>query len=691
MEPGTEITATMSFSNLETDADTSTTDYIFRADVVGADACEGDGMGQDRYFYKVDEDPETRGGTVSADCPAGDYTVRVTLSSADNTELDSASANFTIAEPAPERTPEPTPEPTPQPTPEPQSAPSVGIELSPSDSVEEGETITATMSFSDLEADSDTSTVDYVFRADVLDDQGGDADGCEGGGMGLDRNLNKVDEDPETRTASTAADCPAGAYTLRVSVSSADNTELASASAGFFILSAPVVIEPPTLTALSISHGDPAVDVALSPVFDGGTLEYRADVDVAQVTIAPTASDADATVAYLDGNGDAIADADAVADGHQVGLRAGSNTVKVAVSKDGLTTTYAVSLFRLVTQQQQEVEFIWSATITVAGTVSPEWKNSSPVTGSIDTTDLDFVHGTTTFTLYRIQDNAGNGLVLTFRNLSPVGLSAKIADLRFHYGDDSVDLKDATNGGNDAYRSLFWNTVDPGWSAADEIEVGFSVIAASGTNNAPVITAGDTATRSLAENVGAATTTTAANLGAAFTATDADSGDTLTYSLEGTDKDSFTLDTGTGQLKTKVGVNYNHEAKSSYAVTVKVSDGTASDTIAVTVSVTDVDEAPSAPDAPTVTATSGSSTSLDVSWEAPTNTGRPDIGSYDLQYRQGTTGSFTAGPADQTGKSATITGLTANTSYEVQVRGDQRRGNQRLVGLGNRDDVGQLI
>ena len=323
VEPGTEITATMSFSNLETDADTSTTDYIFRADVVGADACEGDGMGQDRYFYKVDEDPETRGGTVSADCPAGDYTVRVTLSSADNTELDSASANFTIAEPAPERTPEPTPEPTPQPTPEPQSAPSVGIELSPSDSVEEGETITATMSFSDLEADSDTSTVDYVFRADVLDDQGGDADGCEGGGMGLDRNLNKVDEDPETRTASTAADCPAGAYTLRVSVSSADNTELASASAGFFILSAPVVIEPPTLTALSISHGDPAVDVALSPVFDGGTLEYRADVDVAQVTIAPTASDADATVAYLDGNGDAIADADAVADGHQVGLRAG--------------------------------------------------------------------------------------------------------------------------------------------------------------------------------------------------------------------------------------------------------------------------------------------------------------------------------------------------------------------------------
>ena len=99
VEPGTSIAVAMSFSNLDSDSDTSTTDYIFRADVVGADDCEGGGMGNDRYFYKVDDDPETRGGTVSADCPAGDYTVRVTLSSADNTELDSATADFTIAEP----------------------------------------------------------------------------------------------------------------------------------------------------------------------------------------------------------------------------------------------------------------------------------------------------------------------------------------------------------------------------------------------------------------------------------------------------------------------------------------------------------------------------------------------------------------------------------------------------------------
>ena len=77
---GTVITATMSFGNLTEDSDRSTTDYIFRADVVdandaNADACEGDGLGVDRYMYQVDEDPEVRTGRISARCPAGDYTV----------------------------------------------------------------------------------------------------------------------------------------------------------------------------------------------------------------------------------------------------------------------------------------------------------------------------------------------------------------------------------------------------------------------------------------------------------------------------------------------------------------------------------------------------------------------------------------------------------------------------------------
>ena len=102
---GTEITVTMSFANLESDTDTSDTDYIFRADVVNADACEGGGMGNDRYMYKVDEDPEVRTGSISTSCAPGDYTVEVSISSPGNAELASATADFTVSTPAQQQPP----------------------------------------------------------------------------------------------------------------------------------------------------------------------------------------------------------------------------------------------------------------------------------------------------------------------------------------------------------------------------------------------------------------------------------------------------------------------------------------------------------------------------------------------------------------------------------------------------------
>ena len=190
------------------------------------------------------------------------------------------------------------------------------------------------------------------------------------------------------------------------------------------------------------------------------------------------------------------------------------------------------------------------------------------------------------------------------------------------------------------------------------------------TNNAPVF-ADSTAARSVAENTAAGQ-----NVGAVLTATDADSSDTLTYTLEGADAASFDIATvsGSGRIRTKTGVTYNHEAKSSYEVTVRASDGTDSDTIAVTITVTDVTEAPGRPAAPSVSATSGNTTSLDVSWNAPTNTG-PDIDDYDLRYRQGTSGGWTNGPQNVTGTSTAIGSLTANMSYQVQVRATSDEGN----------------
>ena len=104
-------------------------------------------------------------------------------------------------------------------------------------------------------------------------------------------------------------------------------------------------------------------------------------------------------------------------------------------------------------------------------------------------------------------------------------------------------------------------------------------------NEAPSF-ASNTATRSIAENTAANT-----NIGAALTATDVDSGNTITYSIPTTgDAAAFSIVSNTGQLKTKNALNY--EDKNSYTVVVTASDGTLSDTITITISVTDVNEAP---------------------------------------------------------------------------------------------------
>ena len=188
-------------------------------------------------------------------------------------------------------------------------------------------------------------------------------------------------------------------------------------------------------------------------------------------------------------------------------------------------------------------------------------------------------------------------------------------------------------------------------------------------NAAPTFTEGATATRNVAENAPAGTA-----VGNPLTATDTDAGDRLTYTREGTAAQSFTVVSDSGQIRTRSGVTYDHEATPSYSVTVRVSDGTASATIDVTIDVTDVDEPPRAPTLSRVTKTDGG-TSVLVEWTAPPNTGRPDITGYDLRYRkQGSSGSWTNGPQNVSGTSTTIRNLNVDTEYEVQVRARNAEG-----------------
>ena len=207
-------------------------------------------------------------------------------------------------------------------------------------------------------------------------------------------------------------------------------------------------------------------------------------------------------------------------------------------------------------------------------------------------------------------------------------------------------------------------------------------IVAETTNNPPVFSDGASATRGFSETLGNATEQSGRDIGQPVAATDSDN-DALTYSLTGADAGKFSFSTSTGQIRTKTGQRYDHEAGGSYSVTVGANDGTVTVTIPVNISVTDISEPPVAPVAPSVSATSGSTTSLDVSWSTPSNTGRPAITSYDLRYREGTTGTFSDGPQNETGTSASIGSLTAETSYQVQVRATNDDGDGPWSAVGN--------
>ena len=187
-------------------------------------------------------------------------------------------------------------------------------------------------------------------------------------------------------------------------------------------------------------------------------------------------------------------------------------------------------------------------------------------------------------------------------------------------------------------------------------------------NSAPTFDDGTSTSREFNETIGEATVTTASDIGTPIAATDTDTGDTLEYTLSGTHAAKFGIVTTSGQIQTKAGEKYSYETDTSYAVTVTVEDGNGgSDTIDVTLNVTDQDEPPLRPVAPTVRGpSSNSTTSLRVTMTAPDNLGRPPITHYRVRaHRDG----FGWSNLPYSSNSArTIANITSGKRYHVQFR-----------------------
>ena len=170
-------------------------------------------------------------------------------------------------------------------------------------------------------------------------------------------------------------------------------------------------------------------------------------------------------------------------------------------------------------------------------------------------------------------------------------------------------------------------------------------------------------------------------------ATDAD-GDDITYSVSGgTDRGQFKIDTSSGQLRFQSAPDYEVPEDANkdniYQAKIKASDGSASATMTLSVTVTNADDeadttAPSEPQL--ISLASADASSMDVDWfgSSDDQTGSALI---EYQIHAATTSGFT--PANSTLQSsvnntisATITGLDASTEYFVVVLAVDQAGNQ---------------
>ena len=405
-----------------------------------------------------------------------------------------------------------------------------------------------------------------------------------------------------------------------------------------------------TLSGFQLTAGGNAV--ALDPPFANDITSYRAWVpnSVSGVRLTATPNHDDATVSYPEGR--------------DLSLSPGRNAGSALVTAEDMftTLTYDVTVVREAAQPPADPDAVLTANVTVgegAGTLG--YADFATDWGAIAPTE--FRVGGTTYDLAAalVVGDAPTSFFTAETVAFCFGARAPVDDVRnrleLNVDGHEFDLDDGRRLGTQAPQSKCYAWPRPAgldWAWGDITSVKLTI------NHAPDF-GEPILTRSVVEN-----TPADEDVGEPFEAEDAD-GDAVTYSLEGPDKDNFTIDSSTGQIKTKAALDY--EAQTTHSVRVKADDGRSGGAtrIAVTIEVTNVDEPRDPLETPSVIAPRYLTNSLVARWRVRSTDG-DEITAFEVEYRRGTSGSWTRHPDTGLDPFRLIESLRSGAEYQVRVR-----------------------
>ncbi len=416
--------------------------------------------------------------------------------------------------------------------------------------------------------------------------------------------VTNVNEAPTVTSAATASFAENGSgvvYTASATDPDASTTlsySLSGADAALFSIDASTgvvrFVSAPNFEAPADAGGNNVYDVVVTATDNGSLTATKAvAITVTNVNDAPTVTSA-ATTNFAENGAGAVYTASATdpdagatlsyslsgtdADLFNINSSTGVVSFVSATNFEAPADADGNNVYDIVVTATDNGTL--SATKAVAITVTNV--NEAPTVSSAATTSFAENGSGAVYTAIATDPDASTTLSYSLSGVDAAlfSIDASTGVLRFAEAPNFEAPTDT--GGNNVYDILVTATDNGSLTATKAV-----VVTVTNVNDAPTLTSA--ATANFAEN-GSGTVYTA-------TATDPDAGNTLSYSLSGTDADLFNINSTSGAVTFNAPPNF--EAKSSYSINVVASDGSLSDTQAVAITVTNVNEAPTVTSAAT--------------------------------------------------------------------------------------------